>query len=508
MNTIRNIDEVTAEFIRAHPDDSANILFNRRQKTWYLSVLILLISGVIYRWDITLCIVNFFFAFIYFCIILFRSVAVVNAWAADGQKHVSAEEVVGLQDGDLPLYTILVPLYREANVAGKIVRYLNELDYPENRLDIKLLLEANDADTIEIVRGIDLPECYDVIVVPDSGPKTKPKACNYGLKAAKGEYCVIFDAEDRPEPDQLKKVLCVFRRAGKDVACVQAKLNFYNPRQNLLTRFFTVEYSTTFDLLLPGLQKMNIPMPLGGTSNHFRTEALREIGGWDPFNVTEDCDLGVRLYKTGYRTEMVDSTTWEEANPALWNWIRQRSRWVKGFFQTHLAHMRKPLATFRALGPWGFFGFVVSVGASSLMMTLNIPIWITGGTYFYLTAKALRHGHGLWEILKGPREALSASPVWPMIYYGPKQDAVWSTLSIIFFSIACILLLANLLFVFMHCLACARRRFYYLLPVALLTPFYWILISIGAWKGFIQIFTRPFYWEKTRHGLSPGESEN
>ncbi|MCK5849509.1 MAG: hypothetical protein KAH23_01245 [Kiritimatiellae bacterium] len=207
----------------------------------------------------------------------------------------------------------------------------------------------------------------------------------------------------------------------------------------------------------------------------------------------------------GFRTEMVDSTTWEEANPNLWNWIRQRSRWVKGFFQTHLTHMRHPMRTLRHLGLWGFSSFVVSVGASSLMMVLNVIIWIMGGTYFYLVCKAMNRGYDLWEIIKGPRDWLSGSAVWPMIYYGPKQDVVWSSLSIAFFFVACILLAANLLFVLIHCLACLKRKFYYLLPCAILMPFYWILISIGAWKGFIQLFTNPFYWEKTHHGLTTDE---
>jgi cellulose synthase/poly-beta-1,6-N-acetylglucosamine synthase-like glycosyltransferase len=242
-------------------------------------------------------------------------------------------------------------------------------------------------------------------------------------------------------------------------------------------------------------------MPLGGTSNHFKADVLKALDGWDPFNVTEDCELGVRLYRMGYRTTMVDSTTWEEATSRLWNWMRQRSRWVKGFFQTHLAHMRNPFRTLRELGPWGFAGFLMCVGGSSLMMILNVIYWIIGGAYLTMLTKALAHGHTLWEILKGPREALAGNVVWPMIYYGPGEDPIWSSLSIVFFVIACVMLLANLLFVYMHLLACNKRHFHHLMPYALLMPFYWILISIGAWKGFLQLFTNPFYWEKTIHGM-------
>jgi len=507
MSKTTTIDAVTEEFAQRHPHDTSNILISRRQSTWYVALAIAFVCGLIYRWDVTLCVVNFFFAFLYFCIIVFRVATVVHSVVGHGETRVSEEQMAGLKPSELPVFTILIPLYREANVAEKIIRNLNKMDYPQKKLDIKLLLEEDDQMTIDAVAAVDLPKCYDVIVVPDALPKTKPKACNHGLKRAKGDICVIYDAEDNPDPDQLKKVAWAFKHAPDDVACIQAKLNFYNPRQNLLTRWFTIEYSTTFDLFLPGLQSMNIPMPLGGTSNHFRTRALQEIGGWDPFNVTEDCDLGVRLYKMGYRTNMIDSTTWEEANPKLWNWVRQRSRWVKGFFQTHLTHMRHPMRTVRALGIWGTFGFLVSVGASSLMMVLNVPIWIMGGTYFYLAAKAMSNGYGLWEILKGPRDWLPGSNVWPMIYYGPKEDPMWSSLSIFFFVIACILLLANFVFVAIHCLACVKRKFYYLLPMALLMPIYWVLISIGAWKGFLQLFTNPFYWEKTIHGLTTATGE-
>jgi cellulose synthase/poly-beta-1,6-N-acetylglucosamine synthase-like glycosyltransferase len=502
------LDDGARDFMLRHAADCSNVLIRWWQALWYSLVLFILIFSMAYRWDIFLCVINFIFAFWYFSIIVFRCCIASLSLSGRGQIEVADPDIATLTDDDLPMYTILVPLYKEANIAGRIVRYLDLLDYPPDKLDVKLLLEEDDKQTIAAVRGIALPARYDVIVVPDSLPKTKPKACNYGLKRSKGEYVVVFDAEDRPDPDQLKKALWTFRHSPEKVACVQAKLNYYNAQQNLLTRLFTIEYSTTFDLFLPGLECANIPMPLGGTSNHFKADVLKELDGWDPFNVTEDCELGVRLYRMGYRTTMVDSTTWEEATSRLWNWMRQRSRWVKGFFQTHLAHMRNPFRTLRELGPWGFAGFLMCVGGSSFMMIMNVVYWIIGGVYLTFLTKALAQGHTLWEILKGPRVALAGNAVWPMIYYGPGEDTVWSSLSIVFFVITCVLLLANLLFVYLHLLACNKRRFHHLMPYALLMPFYWILISIGAWKGFLQLFTNPFYWEKTIHGMDTGQADS
>ena len=500
-------DQLTTEFIRDHSEDSSYVLIKWWQGLWYSLLLAALIIGGAYRWDIVLCIITFGLAAWYLGTILFRSLIVVLSLSGRGIVRTSPEQLAEIDEDALPLFTILVPLYKESNIASRIVHQLHNLDYPHEKLDIKFLLEEDDHATLDAVEDAKLTDSYEILIIPDSQPKTKPKACNHGLAGARGEYCVIFDAEDRPEPDQLKKVVLGFEKVPANIACLQARLNYFNPNQNLLTRWFTIEYSTTFDLYLPGLQCANIPVPLGGTSNHFRTDTLKALGGWDPFNVTEDCELGVRLYRAGFKTMMLDSTTWEEANSNLWNWIRQRSRWVKGFFQTHLAHMRNPLRTLRELGLRGFVGFLLCVGGSSLMMILNVAYWVIGGIYLAAIAGAMRDGYGFWTIIKGPRDWIPHSIAWPMVYTGPNEDPLWSTLSIIFFVITCVLLISNALFVFMHVLACIKRKFYSLIPFALLTPIYWVLISIGAWKGFIQLFTNPFYWEKTVHGLDTTELE-
>ena len=255
-----------------------------------------------------------------------------------------------------------VPLYREAQVVPQFVQAMLALDYPPEKLQILFLTEEDDAETRNAIRALSLPPHFKILVVPDGKPRTKPRACNYGLMHAQGPYVVIYDAEDIPDPLQLKKAVLTFASHGTDVVCVQAKLNFYNIRQNLLTRWFTAEYSAWFNLILPGLQLAKFSLPLGGTSNHFRAAALRALGAWDAYNVTEDCDLGLRLKRYRMNTVILDSTTLEEANPQLKNWLRQRSRWIKGYMQTYLVHMRNPLEDLQKGRLYDLFSFQMVIG--------------------------------------------------------------------------------------------------------------------------------------------------
>jgi cellulose synthase/poly-beta-1,6-N-acetylglucosamine synthase-like glycosyltransferase len=251
---------------------------------------------------------------------------------------------------------------------------------------------------------------------------------------------------------------------------VQSKLNYYNRDQNLLTRWFTTEYSMWFDLFLPGLDASGAPIPLGGTSNHFRTRVLREVGAWDPHNVTEDADLGMRLYKTGWKTAVIDSTTYEEANSELYNWIRQRSRWVKGYIQTYLVHMRSPRRLGRQLGPRCFFSFQMVVGGTSFGFLMNPVFWLLTAAWFLFQWSWIR------EIYPAPLFYLGALS----LYFG------------------------NFAFTYLNVAGCLRRGYYDMVKYALLSPLYWALMSVAAWKGLLQLFYAPSYWEKTRHGLYRG----
>lgn len=376
-------------------------------------------------------------------------------------------EVKDLCDDDLPVYTILIPLYREQRVYKKLIESIRALDYPLEKLDVKLLLESDDQATLRVAGETELPPCFEKIVIPDSFPKTKPKALNIGLERARGEFLVIYDAEDRPEPAQLKKAVAAYRANPLPLACVQARLDFYNPDENVLARWFTNEYAVWFGIYLPGINCFGGPTPLGGTSNHFRTDVLKRMGGWDAYNVAEDCDLGIRMYRRHYTVGMIDSVTHEEANcRSVWAWIRQRSRWIKGYLQTYLVYMRTPPKLLRSLGAVGFINFQMLVGGSVLALLLA-PL------YWGLTA------YWLW---KRPE-------IVSRFFPGP---ILWLGLGL--------LVVGNFFLIFTSALKSYHAGRYTHVKYALAEPAYWLLQSLGAYKGVMQFCTQPFFWEKTEHG--------
>lgn len=393
-------------------------------------------------------------------------VAMVGA-RSEQRQVVTDDEVAELHDEDLPIYTVLVPAYKEANVVSLLFENLRSLDYPPDKLDIILLLESDDDETVNAARSTLAPDAATIMLIPDAPPKTKPKACNVGLQFARGEYVVIYDAEDRPEGDQLKRALIAFRKGGPDMVCVQAALNYFNRNENFLTRMFTLEYSFWFDYVLPGLDRLRLPIPLGGTSNHFRTRELKELGGWDPFNVTEDADLGIRAAAQGYRVGVVNSTTFEEANNNTWNWIRQRSRWIKGYMQTVLVHLRHPLVLVKNTGWKQAFGFLVLIGGTPATF-LAMPV-------AFLTSS--------WVLLFG-RDTADAYPPFLL-----------AAMSFNF-------LIGNGLMIYLNLLAVYKRRYYQLVPFALLNPLYWCFHAFASYKALVQLVTKPFFWEKTVHGLT------
>jgi cellulose synthase/poly-beta-1,6-N-acetylglucosamine synthase-like glycosyltransferase len=499
---MKYVDEVAGEFLARHPMDCSYVLFSRTQKWIGFGLVASSLWLWIYRWDYFVILFSFLSATAYLSVALFKLAAAARGmWAVRRPRPLPPR----LPDDRLPVYTLLIPLYREAGVLPGLVEQLRNLDYPEERLDIKLLLEENDPETLGAAEAMDLPACFEIVRIRDGYPKTKPKACNVGLREARGEYVVIYDAEDRPEPDQLRKVLAEFDAASSDVICMQCRLAYYNDRRNWLTACFALEYATWFDYYLEGLQHMRVPLPLGGTSNHFKTEVLREIGGWDPFNVTEDCYLGVRLHKRRYRTRTVDSVTWEEATSQTGNWIRQRSRWVKGYFQTFFTHMRHPWRTLKGLGVRGFIGFLLVVGGHSFLLILNLIFWALLALYLFWLGMDVAAGRSVWEVVAGETEAVRTA--WKMIYWGPTEHWLLAPMSVGFFVVSCALFLANALFILLGVIAALTRGRARLFGAALTMPLYWVLISIGAWKGFLQLFTRPHYWEKTRHGVEPMPSQ-
>ncbi len=430
----------------------------------------IIISGLIFSFQATLIILIALLTIIYFADLLFNLFLIIRSFHNPPEVDVLDDELAALDEASLPRYTILCPLYKEWRVLPQFVKAMSALDYPKEKLQVMLLLEEDDRETIISARTMVLPDYFDIVVVPDSFPKTKPKASNYGLKKATGDMIVIYDAEDIPDPLQLKKAVITFGKSDSRVRCVQAKLNFYNPHQNILTRVFTAEYSLWFDLVLTGLQSIKAPIPLGGTSNHFRKKDLVELKGWDSFNVTEDCDLGMRIAKAGYRTAIMSSITLEEANSSPRNWFWQRTRWIKGYVQSYLVHMRKPHHFIKHWRDPHVLTFQLIVGGKVFSMLINPIMWILTISYF-----AFRSQIGTQV------EAFFPTPI---LYMG--------VFSLIF---------GNFLYMYYYMIGCAKRDQHELIKYVFLVPFYWLAMSAAAYTAWVKLITDPHYWAKTKHGL-------
>ncbi|MEO8667054.1 MAG: glycosyltransferase family 2 protein [Bauldia sp.] len=450
------------------PEHSARTTITKSQRRVFLWNAFLYLVALVVAPRETLVVTMGAITVLYTVTFLFKFLLTFIGASRQVDVDIDAEALAELDDADLPIYTVLVPMYREARVLPLLIAGLRNLDYPASKLEIKLVLEDEDTETIEAAKALRPPGTIEIVRVPDSQPKTKPKACNYALLFARGEFVTIYDAEDQPERDQLKKAVIAFRRGGDKLACVQARLNYFNRSENWLTRMFTLEYSQWFDFLLPGLDRLKMPIPLGGTSNHFRLSVLREVRAWDPFNVTEDADLGVRLAQEGYAIGVINSTTFEEANGVLPSWIKQRSRWIKGYMQTWLVHMRHPGRLWRSVGPRGVFCFHFFIGAPPLLMLINPIVW-TITIAFYL----LRTSSFGWLF--------------------PEPIGTMATFNLFF---------ANLFLIYFGVVAALKRRYLDLVPTGLLQPLYWILHSIAAYKALWQLIRNPHYWEKTEHGTS------
>jgi len=473
------LEESINKLAEEQPENSASETITRRQLAIFAVMFLAILFSCFQAPMTTMLVLNIIVQIFYFLMTFLKFVIIMYGSQSGAQYRFDEKEIAEIDERELPVYTILVPMYKESDVIPQLLVNLEKLDYPKAKLDVRLLIEEDDTEAVELLKHMRLPSYYTTIIVPHSEPKTKPKACNYGLIHARGEYVVIYDAEDRPDPDQLKKVYLTFKKCPETTVCVQAKLNYFNSEQNLLTRWFTQEYSMWFELLLPGIMKLDIPIPLGGTSNHFKTAILKELNAWDPYNVTEDADLGIRLYKAGFKTAIVDSRTWEEANSRFGNWIRQRSRWFKGYMQTWLVHMRNPFKLLRELGVRGFFGFQVMVLATPVIPLLNPLFWSLVFIWY------------IWEAGFIPM-------LFPnYIYYIAAAELYLGNFFFIYANIAGVYWVINDM---------EKKKQTYishrLVKYALLTPLYWMMMSMAAYKALWQLITKPFYWEKTVHGLN------
>jgi glycosyltransferase XagB len=365
-----------------------------------------------------------------------------------------------------PIVSIIVALYREADIAARLVQRLARIDYPEDLLDVILAVESDDLVTLDALATAELPPWMRVIVVPEGEVKTKPRALNHALDYARGAIVGVYDAEDAPDPDQLRQVVAQFQRSGPKVACLQGVLDYYNPRTNWLSRCFTIEYAGWFRLILPGIARLGLVVPLGGTTLFFRREVLEALGGWDAHNVTEDADLGIRLARHGYRTDLITSVTEEEANCRALPWVKQRSRWIKGYMMTWVVHMRAPGLLYRQLGPRAFLGFQV-------MFLGTIAQFLLAPLLMSLMVVPFGLAHPLYD-------ALPSAVLWTMAAVFALSEAANLAIGIIG----------------------VRRTRHGLSPWWVPTmKLYYPLASLAAYKALFELASRPFYWDKTTHGI-------
>lgn len=366
----------------------------------------------------------------------------------------------------LPVISVLVPLLHEKDIAGRLVARLGRLTYPRELLDVLLVVEEADTPTRDALAKATLPRWIRVVTVPDGPIRTKPRALNYALNFCRGSVVGVWDAEDRPDPDQLHAVARRFAEAPPEVACLQGVLDYYSPRTNWLSRCFTVEYAVWFRAVLPGVARLGLAVPLGGTTLFFRRDLLEAVGAWDAFNVTEDADLGIRLARRGLRTELIATVTQEEPNCRPLPWVKQRSRWLKGYAMTWGVHMRAPRQLWRELGAWRFLGLqVMFLGTLSqyLLAPLSWSCWLIL--------------FGLWHPVRALLSPGSETAL--LIAFGLTE-------------------LVNLAVGFWAVRGAGHRH---LLPWVPTLHLYFPLGTLAGWKAIYEVIAKPFYWDKTAHGL-------
>lgn len=373
----------------------------------------------------------------------------------------------------LPTVSIMVALFKEGSIAPRLIRRLDRLDYPRDLLDVLLVVEEEDSLTRNALKTVDIPPWMRVVVVPDGPLKTKPRALNFGLDLCRGSIIGVYDAEDAPEPAQIRKVVDRFYQRGADVACLQGMLDFYNPKTNWLSRCFTMEYAAWFRIILPGLQKLGLAIPLGGTTLFFRRAALEELGGWDSHNVTEDADLGMRLARHGYRAEILETVTEEEANCRALPWVKQRSRWLKGYMMTWAVHMRDPALLWRQLGPRKFFGFQILFLCTLSQFLLAPVLW------------------SFWLVPLGVPHPLAAA-LPPMVMLG----------------LMGLYLLTEVVNLTVNVMGLRRTKHNLSMLWVPTLHFYFPLGALASYKAAWEMLTKPFYWDKTSHGHFDQDAPN
>lgn len=465
-----DVARAVSRLVRLRPDLSSATLLWRWQRQLLLVLAAVLLAAMVLAPAGLAIVLTLLLAVPFFSVYVLRFLAAGAALLDANQGNQGAPRDAP-SDARLPTYAVLVPLYDEAEIISGLIGALTAIDYPSDRLAIRLVVEEDDLRTHEALRRHMLPSHMRVLVVPRGEPRTKPRALVAALDQTPGELVVVFDAEDLPDTDQLRRAASMFLSEPDRLACLQASLNTFNPYETWITRQFTIEYSALFDLILPALQRYGLPLPLGGTSNHFRREALQEALAWDPYNVTEDADLGIRLARFGMRVGVIRSTTWEEAPPTLRIWLGQRTRWLKGWMQTYLVHMRRPLLLARELGWWPFLGLQVLMGA--MVASALVHPW-----YYLLLG---------YELYAGTLLAGTGDEGWGWLWW-----LALANLGLGYLSIGMI-----------GAVAVWRRGRKRLIAHLPFVPIYWLAISFAAYRALFELVSAPFHWEKTQHRARP-----
>lgn len=364
---------------------------------------------------------------------------------------------------NLPTYSVLVALYKESPIIQQLIFNLKNLNYPTDKLEILILLEQDDDETRNAISTIALPSHFHVLIVPEGVPKTKPRALNYGLSRANGTYIVVYDAEDRPDKDQLLIATNTFLNSDDSLICLQAPLRPVGAK-SFVGKQFTLEYGLQFENFLPFLNNLGLPFPLGGTSNHFNAQKLREVGGWDAYNVTEDADLGIRLSRFGYNSGLIDAPTYESAPETIRQWLPQRTRWIKGYLQTLIVHLRTPFQ----VPPKALISMQLSLGLGTASTLLYAPL-----SFLYLNAL------GIWFIMR-----MTSNTAQPATF--PYADTA-------------LFLIGNLSLMAALKISSQRRSRHMSIFEAMGLPIYWCLQSLAGIFAIHQLLTKPFHWDKTDH---------
>ncbi len=452
------------------PHMSASVVVTKVQSFVFWGLLVLVSLMMAFFFKVTVLFLHFTASIFYLICVWVRMIA---ALTSQPEKQMIKNVPLVRAHATLPVYSVLVALYHEDGQVADLVAALSKLQWPRSKLEIKLICEGDDPATIEAVKKVIPGPPFELVIVPPTLPRTKPKALNFAFPLCKGEYLVLYDAEDRPHPLQLMEAYSVFSKADGKLACLQAPLIIHNHHKGWLPTLFAIEYSALFNGFLPALARWKTPIPLGGTSNHFRTSALKKAGAWDPYNVTEDADLGIRLSRMNYQTGVLRYPTFEEAPENFDIWVRQRTRWFKGWLQTWLVHMRQPGNLGKNLG-WFNMLIFHAVITGLIISALSHPLFLVSLTITVYHMAVTDH--------ISPYYITIAAFDFSNILFGYAAFAVlaWRSLPV-------------------SGLASLRPRIIGI-------PVYWLLISMGAWRAVWHLIVRPFDWEKTPHTNSSDQS--